>query len=100
MSGNRTITGLRATRDARKLYLREGFRLAFEPPPAAPAGEERPIFDEYISDPVRPVPYYPRPISPLYVNSQWSEWLVQDQRFAHLRPDVVSFETEPLDARP
>jgi uncharacterized protein len=81
---------------ARKLYLREGFRLAFEPPPPSPAGEERPIFDEFISDPARPVPYYPRPISPLYVNAQWPEWLVQDQRFAHLRPDVVSFETEPL----
>ncbi len=54
------------------------------------------IFDQYISDPARPVPYYPRPISPLYANSQWTEWLVQDQRFAHLRPDVLSYETEPL----
>ncbi len=80
----------------RKLFLREGGRLAFEPPRAAPAGEERPNFDEYISDPGRPVPYYPRPISPLYANSQWTEWLVQDQRFAHLRPDVLSYETEPL----
>jgi predicted acyl esterase len=60
------------------------------------AGEERPAFDEYVSDPGRPVPYYPRPISPLYVNTQWSEWLVQDQRFAQLRPDVVSYESEPL----
>ncbi len=81
---------------ARKLYLREGSRLAFEPPPAAPAGDEQRIFDEYISDPGRPVPYYPRPISPLYVNSQWSEWLVQDQRFAHLRPDLLSYQTETL----
>ena len=30
------------------------------------------------------------------VNSQWPEWLVQDQRFVHLRPDVLSYETEPL----
>jgi putative CocE/NonD family hydrolase len=81
---------------ARKLYVRSGGRLAFEPQPAALASDGGPVFDEYISDPSRPVPYYPRPISPLYLNSQWSEWLVQDQRFAHLRPDVLSYETEPL----
>ena len=69
---------------------------AFEPPPAAANGQEPSDFDEYISDPARPVPYYPRPISALYLNSQWPEWLVQDQRFAHLRPDVLSYETEPL----
>src|SRR5207248_5485161 len=34
--------------------------------------------------------------APLYGNQQWPEWLVQDQRFAHLRPDVLSYETEPL----
>jgi putative CocE/NonD family hydrolase len=82
----------------RRLYLREGNSLAFAPPPAqdGDAGARNSGFDEYVSDPARPVPYYPRPISPLYVNAQWSEWLVQDQRFAHLRPDVLSFETEPL----
>jgi hypothetical protein len=42
------------------------------------------------------VPYYPRPISPLYANRQWTEWLVQDQRFVHLRPDVLSYESEPM----
>jgi uncharacterized protein len=81
---------------ARKLFLREGGRLAFEPPPAASAGDGGLPFDEYISDPARPVPYYRRPISALYLNAQWPEWLVQDQRFVHLRPDVLSYETEPL----
>jgi uncharacterized protein len=81
---------------ARKLFLREGGRLAFEPPPDRVAGDGGSTFDEYISDPARPVPYYRRPISPLYLNSQWPEWLVQDQRFVHLRPDVLSYETEPL----
>ena len=81
---------------ARKLYLRAGGRLAFEPPPAAESGEGGPNFDEYVSDPARPVPYYRRPISALYLNAQWPEWLVQDQRFVHLRPDVLSYETEPL----
>jgi uncharacterized protein len=81
---------------ARKLFLREGGRLAFEPPPAASAGDGGLPFDEFISDPARPVPYYRRPISALYLNAQWPEWLVQDQRFVHLRPDVLSYETEPL----
>jgi putative CocE/NonD family hydrolase len=78
----------------RKLFLHEGGRLAFEPP--AVTGAEKPGFDEYVSDPAKPVPYYARPISPLYANRQWTEWLVQDQRFVHLRPDVLSYETEPL----
>ena len=81
---------------ARRLYLRDGGRLAFEPPTAHGNGDTGPVFDEYVSDPSRPVPYSRRPISPLYANSQWTEWLVQDQRFVHLRPDVLSYETEPL----
>jgi putative CocE/NonD family hydrolase len=82
--------------NTRKLFVREGGRLAFEPPPASVVRDEKPAFDEYVSDPARPVPYYPRPISPVYANSQWSEWLVQDQRFAHLRPDVLSYESATL----
>ncbi len=83
----------------RRLYTQPGGRLAFATPPERPDGDGggRPEFDEYVSDPSRPVPYYPRPISPLYANRQWTEWLVQDQRFVHLRPDVLSYETEPLD---
>jgi uncharacterized protein len=78
----------------RKLFLHEGGRLAFDPPRVAEG--EKPGFDEYVSDPAKPVPYYARPISPLYANRQWTEWLVQDQRFVHLRPDVLSYETETL----
>ena len=46
-------------------------------------------------------PYRLRPIAPLYggkVSSTWPTWLVDDQRHAHLRPDVLSFETDPLAA--
>ncbi len=83
---------------SRRLYLREGGRLAFEPPPGPKIGS-RDVdleFDDYVSDPSRPVPYYPRPISPLYANRQWTEWLVQDQRFVHMRPDVLSYESDPM----
>jgi putative CocE/NonD family hydrolase len=85
----------------RRLYLREGGKLSFDPPGPAPAGTNSQGdgcvgCDEYVSDPARPVPYYQRPISPHYADQRWAEWLVQDQRFAHLRPDVLSYETEPL----
>ena len=78
----------------RGLYFREDGRLSFEPP----ASEEAATFDSYVSDPARPVPYRPRPIEPTYYSrgSGWPTWLVGDQRFAHLRPDVLSWETEPL----
>ncbi len=55
-------------------------------------------FDEYVSDPAHPVPYRHRPIQPTYFpgGSKWSTWLVEDQRFVDDRPDVLSWETEPL----
>ncbi len=77
----------------RRLYARKGRRLAFEPPPA---DENDPGFDAYLSDPDHPVPYRPRPITATYAGPDWTKWLVQDQRFVHLRPDVLSYETEAL----
>jgi putative CocE/NonD family hydrolase len=57
-------------------------------------------FDEYVSNPAHPVPYRHRPIQPTYFpgGSKWSTWLVEDQRFVDDRPDVLSWETEPLTA--
>lgn len=81
----------------RNLYFREDGRLAFE----APAdGDESRAFDSYVSDPAHPVPYRPRPVEPTYDprGSGWPTWLVGDQRFAERRPDVLSWETEPLAA--
>jgi putative CocE/NonD family hydrolase len=76
---------------ARKLYFHPQGRLSFDPP--ASGGD---AFDSYVSDPARPVPYRPRPIEPTYAGSGWRSWLVEDQRFAHLRPDVASWETDVL----
>lgn len=76
----------------RKLYFRSAGRLSFEPP----SQDEGPEFDSYVSDPARPVPYRPRPIEPTYPGPGWPVWLVEDQRFVHLRPDVLSWQTEPL----
>jgi hypothetical protein len=83
----------RLTED-RGLYFRENGGLAFEAPKEAGEG----LFDSYVSDPAHPVPYRPRPIEATYDprGSGWRTWLVGDQRFVHLRPDVLSWETGPL----
>jgi putative CocE/NonD family hydrolase len=77
---------------ARKLYFHPNGHLAFAPPPA---GAKEP-FDSYLSDPAHPVPYRPRPVTPTYPGPEWQVWMVEDQRFVHQRPDVLSWETEPL----
>jgi hypothetical protein len=71
----------------RKLYLHAGSKLDFDPP-----AEDGEAFDEYVSDPAKPVPYtlefttgYPR------------SYPVHDQRFATSRPDVLVYQTEPLE---
>lgn len=74
----------------RKLYFHPKGRLSFDPP-KEPEGS-----DEYVSDPANPVPYRPRPVRPTYPGREWPEWMVQDQRFTHGRPDVLTYETEPL----
>ncbi|MEP7326366.1 MAG: CocE/NonD family hydrolase, partial [Gemmatimonadota bacterium] len=77
----------------RKLYFHEHRGLSFAPPAAAAA------FDSYVSDPANPVPYRRRPIEPTYYEkgSGWYTWLLQDQRLMDHRPDVLSWETEPLE---
>ncbi|MCU0647386.1 MAG: CocE/NonD family hydrolase [Gemmatimonadaceae bacterium] len=78
----------------RALYFRGDGRLSFE----APTASESSGVDRYVSDPARPVPYRKRPIEPTYYpkGSGWRTWLLEDQRFVHNRPDVLSWETEPL----
>jgi putative CocE/NonD family hydrolase len=75
-----------------KLYLHDGFKASFEAPAAGAATDH----DSYISDPAKPVPFIPRPIK-LGDRTQWTTWLVRDQRFVSDRPDVLVYETEALD---
>jgi uncharacterized protein len=74
----------------RTLYFRPRGKLGFDAP------KEEDASDEYISDPANPVPYRPRPVRPTYPGPEWPVWMVQDQRFTHRRPDVLSYESEPL----
>ena len=78
----------------RSLYFHAGGRLSFTPPRAGDSGTN----DSFVSDPATPVPYRPRPIEPTYYpkGSGWYTWLLEDQRFVQNRPDVLSWETEPL----
>ncbi|MEO8380460.1 MAG: CocE/NonD family hydrolase [Acidobacteriota bacterium] len=71
------------------LYLHAGSRASFAPPKADEAA-----FDEYISDPAKPVPFRPRPID----GGSWSRWLVDDQRETSGRTDVVVFSSDVLTA--
>ncbi len=75
------------------LYLAAGAKLSFDKPSTGAA------FDEYVSDPAKPVTYRPRPIRPTYASdSTWRRWLVDDQRFAGDRTDVLTYTSEALTA--
>ena len=69
------------------LFFQPEGKLSFAPPKEGGSG-----FDEYVSDPAKPVPFtmetttsYPR------------SYPLQDQRFAASRPDVLVYNTEPLE---
>jgi uncharacterized protein len=74
----------------RSLYLHAGGRAGF----TAPGAEG---FDEYVSDPAKPVPYQPRPVR-IADSDGWRAWLVGDQRAVADRPDVLVYVSEPLTA--
>ncbi len=71
---------------ARTLYFRAGGALSFSPPTEGAA------FDEYVSDPAKPVPYTAEPST-----SYPRAYPIEDQRFAVSRTDVLVYETEPLE---
>jgi hypothetical protein len=70
---------------AKTLYFHAGGKLSFDPP------QEQESFDEYLSDPNHPVPFVG------YITDTVPQrYMVDDQRFASSRPDVVTYETDPL----
>ena len=80
---------------SKALYLAANGKLSFEAPTAAGASAAQ--YEEYVSDPAKPVPYLWRPVMPAGGDA-WREWLVDDQRFVDGRPDVITSESEPLTA--
>jgi hypothetical protein len=73
------------TATPKTLYFHAGGKLSFDPP------DESRSVDEYLSDPNHPVPFvgYTTDTVP-------QRYMVDDQRFASYRPDVVTYETDPL----
>jgi hypothetical protein len=76
---------------ATPLYLGAGLKLGLDAPAAGEAA-----FDEYVSDPAKPVPFIARPVQAS--GQTWAQWLVTDQRDASGRPDVVAFVSGVLTA--
>ncbi len=77
------------------LYLTGGMKLSFSAPKRSDA-----VYDEYISDPAKPVPFRSRPSQPVGYSGRltWPQWLVDDQREASGRTDVLVFTSEVLTA--
>lgn len=77
-------------REARETMLTfgPGGKLTFGGPNPKPG-----LFEEYVSDPARPVP-----ASNSISRGMPYEYLIEDQRFAWRRSDVLSYETPPLRA--
>ncbi|MBM3834626.1 MAG: CocE/NonD family hydrolase [Verrucomicrobia bacterium] len=75
------------TLEEKTLYLGKEGRLSFEPP--QDPGE---AFDEYISDPAKPVPF-----TDDTAIGMTREYMTDDQRFASRRPDVLVYQTDVLE---
>ncbi|PYX31922.1 MAG: glutaryl-7-ACA acylase [Acidobacteria bacterium] len=84
------------TLKATPLYLSPGLKLGFAAPKSGEAA-----YDEYVSDPAKPVPYRRRPVQPVGYGDgmTWSQWLVDDQREQSGRGDVLAFVSDVLTAQ-
>jgi putative CocE/NonD family hydrolase len=75
-------------------YLSAGGKAGFAPPKAGDAA-----YEEYVSDPAKPVPFRARPSQPVGSPDNgltWPFWLVDDQREASGRTDVAVFVSDIL----
>jgi hypothetical protein len=74
--------------ETRSLFLAADGGLTWRAP-----GENVAAFDEYVSDPAKPVPYTAT------ITTGWhAEYMTEDQRFASRRPDVLVYRTGELKA--
>jgi putative CocE/NonD family hydrolase len=71
----------------RDLYMGNGGVLSFAGPTSGAQG-----WDEFVSDPAKPVPY-----TPDIALGMTREYMVDDQRFASRRPDVLVYQTGVLE---
>ena len=78
-----------AAAETKKMYLRSGGRLSWDPPEAAEVGSTK-----FVSDPADPVPYRERENITMRFTPR--PYMTDDQRFASRRADVLVFETDVL----
>jgi putative CocE/NonD family hydrolase len=80
---------------ATPLYLTSGLKLSFTAPKQGDT-----VYEEYVADPAKPVPFRSRPVRPVGYDIDkgltWPLWLVDDQREASGRPDVLAFTSDVL----
>jgi putative CocE/NonD family hydrolase len=80
---------------ATPLYLNSGLKLSFSAPKQGDTA-----YEEYISDPAKPVPFRKRPTRPVGYDIEqgltWPLWLVDDQREFSGRTDVLAYTSEVL----
>ena len=72
---------------AKSIYLQAGGKLSFDSP-ATDAND----FDEYISDPKKPVP-----LTPGIAGGMAQRYMTDDQRHAARRPDVLVYQSDVLE---
>jgi putative CocE/NonD family hydrolase len=79
------------------LYLNAGMKAGFSAPKGGDAA-----YEEYVSDPAKPVPFRARPTRTVGYDIEkgltWPLWLVDDQREASGRTDVLAFTSDVLTA--
>ncbi len=71
---------------AKSIYFQANGKLSFDPP-----GSSSSESDEYVSDPAKPVPYTSE-----ITNNRGTTYMIEDQRFAAMRPDVLTYQTDVL----
>jgi hypothetical protein len=86
---------------ATPLYLTSGLKLSFDASHSDSSNEKNgSAYEEYVSDPAKPVPFRSRPIRPVGYDIDkgftWALWLVDDQREDSGRPDVLAFTSDVL----
>lgn len=72
-------------KEAKELHFQENGKLSWDETTAQEG------FDEYISDPSKPVPY----TDGVFARRN-NQYMIEDQRFAARRPDVLTYETDVL----
>lgn len=76
-----------ANTQSKSLYFQADGKLSFSMPQDSSLS-----FDEYVSDPAKPVPYTTE------IGNRWSnQYVAMDQRFASSRPDVLTYQTDVLE---